>query len=139
MIRKIKKGKVKIVPIELPQGVKMLDVLREKAIALADEITKLEEYVEFLECEKALKEDEVAQQLLMDFQQKQQEFVTKQMSGEFDQDLMNELSEIQSKLSARESVVNFIEAYNRLLTTLAEVLDLISERINVNIAEVYRR
>ncbi|WP_457550010.1 YlbF family regulator [Archaeoglobus sp.] len=117
----------------------MLDVLREKAIALADEITKLEEYVEFLECEKALKEDEVAQQLLMDFQQKQQEFVTKQMSGEFDQDLMNELSEIQSKLSARESVVNFIEAYNRLLTTLAEVLDLISERINVNIAEVYRR
>lgn len=117
----------------------MLEVLKEKAIALADEIAKLEEYVEFVECEKALKDDEVAQQLLVEFQQKQQEFVAKQMSGEFDQDLMEELTEIQSKLSARESVVNFIEAYNRLLTTLAEILDLIGERLNVNLAEVYRR
>jgi cell fate (sporulation/competence/biofilm development) regulator YlbF (YheA/YmcA/DUF963 family) len=117
----------------------MLDVLREKALALADEITKLEEYAEFVESEKKLKEDDIAQQLLAEFQQKQQEFITKQMSGEFDQDLMNELSEIQSKLSTRESVVNFIDAYNKLLTTLAEVLDLISERINVNLAEIYRR
>jgi len=117
----------------------MMGVLREKALALAEEITKLEEYSKFLECERALKEDEVAQRLLVDFQQKQQEFVAKQMSGEFDQDLMNEITEIQSKLSARESVVNFIDAYNRLLTTLAEVLDLIGERIKVNIAEVYRR
>ncbi len=139
MKKKIKKGKVKIYPFEVSQGVNMLDVLREKALALADEITKLDEYIEFLECEKKLKEDEVAQQLLMDFQQKQQEFVMKQMSGEFDQDLMNELTEIQSKLSARESVVKFIDAYNRLLTTLSEVLDLISERININLAEIYRR
>ncbi len=117
----------------------MLDTLREKALALADEITKLDEYAEFLKCERALKEDDVAQQLLMDFQQKQHEFVTKQMSGEFDQDLMNELTEIQSKLSARESVVNFIDAYNKLLATLSEVLDLIGERIRINIAEVYRR
>lgn len=117
----------------------MLEVLKEKAIALAEEIAKLEEYAEFVECEKALREDEVAQQLLVDFQQKQQEFIAKQMSGEFDQDLMNELSEIQSKLSARESVINFIEAYNKLLTTLAEVLDLIGERLNINLAEVYRR
>lgn len=138
-MKEIKRERLKYYLRESRKGVRMLDVLREKAIALADEITKLEEYVEFLECEKALKEDEVAQQLLMDFQQKQQEFVAKQMSGEFDQDLMNELSEIQSKLSARESVINFIEAYNKLLTTLAEVLDLISERINVNLAEVYRR
>lgn len=117
----------------------MSDALKEKAIALAEEIAKLEEYVEFVECEKALREDEVAQQLLVDFQQKQQELVAKQMSGEFDQDLMNELSEIQSKLSVRESVINFIEAYNKLLTTLAEVLDLIGERLNINLAEIYRR
>lgn len=117
----------------------MLESLKDKAIALADEIAKLDEYMEFVECERALRDDDVAQQLLVDFQQKQQEFVEKQMSGEFDQDLMNELTEIQSKLSARESVTNFIEAYNKLLTTLAEVLDLIGERLNINLAEVYRR
>jgi cell fate (sporulation/competence/biofilm development) regulator YlbF (YheA/YmcA/DUF963 family) len=117
----------------------MLDVLKEKALALADEIAKLDEYVEFVERERKLKEDEIAQQLLAEFQQKQQEFITKQMAGEFDQDLMNDLSEIQSKLSTRESVIGFIDAYNKLLTTLSEILDVIGERINVNLADVYRR
>lgn len=117
----------------------MIDVVKEKALELADAILQLEEYKEFVESERMLKEDETAQELLIEFQKKQQDFVTKQMSGEFDQDLLNELTEIQSKLNARESVVNFIEAYNRLLAVLGEIVDLISERINVDLSEVYRR
>ena len=117
----------------------VVDVVREKALALADAILELEEYKEFVKMEQKLKEDKVAQELLVEFQQKQQDFVTKQLSGEFDQELLNELTEIQSKLNARESVVNFLEAYNRLLAVLGEIVDLISERINLDLSEVYRR
>ncbi len=118
----------------------MLDeIVREKAIELAESIRQMEEYREFLEMERKLREDNVAQELLVEFQQKQQDFVTKQLSGEFDQDLLNELTELQSKLNARESVVRFIESYNRLLAVIGEIVDLISEKIELDIGEVYRR
>jgi len=127
----------------------MLDEgIKAKAIELAESIKSLGEYQEFLENEKLLKEDEVAQEMLVDevaqellveFQQKQHDFVTKQLSGEYDQDLLGELTELQSKLNARESVVRFIESYNRLLAVLGEIVDLISEKIELDIGEVYRR
>ena len=118
----------------------MLDEgIKAKAIELAESIRGLGEYQEFLENEKLLREDEVAQELLVEFQQKQQDFVTKQLSGEYDQDLLSELTELQSKLNARESVVRFIESYNRLLAVIGEVVDLISEKIELDIGEVYRR
>ncbi len=115
------------------------EVVRERALALAESIKELDEYKEFLEMERLLKEDEVAQEMLIEFQQKQQDFVTKQLSGEFDQDLLSELTELQSKLNARESVVRFIESYNRLLAVIGEIVDLISEKIELDIGEVYRR
>ena len=116
-----------------------LDVVREKALALADAILELEEYKEFIETEQKLREDKEAQQLLIEFQQKHQDFISKQLAGEFDQDLLNELAEIQSKLSAMESVTRFLDAYNRLLTILNEIIDLISHRINIDIGDIYRR
>ncbi len=115
------------------------EMVRERAIELADTIKQLDEYKEFVSTEKELKEDEVAQELLAEFQQKQQDFVTKQLSGEFDQELLGELTELQAKLNARESVVRFIESYNRLLAVLGEIVDLISEKIEVDLGEVYRR
>lgn len=118
----------------------MLDEsVKSKAIELAECIMELGEYKEFVEMEKLLKEDDVAQELLVEFQQKQQDFVTKQLSGEFDQDLLGELTELQSRLNARESVVRFIESYNRLLSVIGEIVDLISEKIELDIGEVYRK
>jgi cell fate (sporulation/competence/biofilm development) regulator YlbF (YheA/YmcA/DUF963 family) len=113
--------------------------VKSKAIELAEAIKELEEYREFVEMEKQLKADDVAQEMLVEFQQKQQDFVTKQLSGEFDQNLLGELTELQSKLNARESVVQFIESYNRLLAVVGEIVDLISEKIELDIGEVYRR
>uniref|UniRef100_A0A7C3MBF9 YlbF family regulator n=1 Tax=Archaeoglobus fulgidus TaxID=2234 RepID=A0A7C3MBF9_ARCFL len=118
----------------------MLDEgVRVKAIELAESIKSLGEYQEFLENEKLLKEDKIAQELLLEFQQKQQDFVTKQLSGEYDQDLLGELTDLQSRINARESVVRFIESYNRLLAVIGEIVDLISEKIELDIGEVYRR
>ncbi len=112
--------------------------VRNKALELAEAIMELEEHKEFVEMEKRLKDDEVAQKLLNEFKRKQQDFVAKQLSGEFDQELLNELTAMQYKLNAMESVVDFVEAYNRLLAVLSEVVDLISEKINVNLSDVYR-
>jgi len=117
----------------------VLEVVRTKAIELAEAIKQLDEYKEFLKNEELLKADEIAQQMIAEFQRKQQDFVTKQLSGEFDQDLLNELTALQSKLNARESVVRFIESYNRLLAIIGEIMDLISERIQLDLAEVYRK
>jgi len=118
----------------------MLDeCVKAKAIELAESIRNLEEYREFLENERLLREDEVAQELLVEFQQKQQDFVSKQISGEYDRELLGELTELQSKLNSRESVVRFIESYNRLLAVIGEIVDLISEKIELDIGEVYRR
>ncbi|MEM0202359.1 MAG: YlbF family regulator [Archaeoglobaceae archaeon] len=115
------------------------EVVREKALALAEAVRNLEEYREFLEMEKNLKADSEAQAMIMEFQKKQQDFVTKQMSGIFDNELLSELTDLQSKLNARESVVMFIESYNRLLSVIGEILDLISERLELDVGEVYRR
>ncbi|MEM0022385.1 MAG: YlbF family regulator [Archaeoglobaceae archaeon] len=115
------------------------EVVREKALALAEAVRNLEEYREFLEMEKNLKADSEAQAMIMEFQKKQQDFVTKQMSGIFDNELLSELTDLQSKLNARDSVVMFIESYNRLLSVIGEILDLISERLELDVGEVYRR
>lgn len=113
--------------------------VREKAEALAEALKSLQEYKDFIEMEKNLKADSEAQAMILEFQKKQQDFVTKQMSGVFDNDLLNELTDLQSKLNARESVVMFIESYNRLLSAIGEILDLISERLELDVGEVYRR
>ncbi len=113
--------------------------VRNKAIELAEAIMELDVHKEFVEMEKKLSEDENAQKLLEEFKKKQQDFVAKQLSGEFDQDLLNELTVMQYKLNAMESVVEFVDAYSRLLSVLSEVVDLISEKINVDLSEVYRR
>ncbi|MCC6028102.1 MAG: YlbF family regulator [Archaeoglobales archaeon] len=115
------------------------ETVKEKALEFAEALKCLEEYKEFLEMEKRLKADNEAQAMIMEFQKKQQDFVTKQMSGIFDNELLSELTDLQAKLNARESVVMFIESYNRLLSVLGEVLDLISERLELDLGEVYRR
>jgi cell fate (sporulation/competence/biofilm development) regulator YlbF (YheA/YmcA/DUF963 family) len=115
------------------------DSLREKVIALSDAISETEEYADFVQKEEILKADTETQELLMEFQQKQQDFISKQLSGEVDQELLNQLTELQTKLKAQESLTNFLDSYVKLLDLLGEVADLISDRIKVDFAEVYRQ
>lgn len=115
------------------------DDLKEKAIALSDAIMGTDVYADFLKKEEVLKGDSETQELLLEFQQKQQDFIAKQLSGEVDQDLLNQLTDLQSRLKARESLADFLESYTRLLDMLGEITDIISNRINVDIAEVFRQ
>ena len=114
------------------------DSVREKALALANAIQETEEYKEFLEKEENLKKDEVAQDLLAQFHEKQRDFVAKQLSGEVDQELLSELTEIQAQLNQRESVIDFLDSYNRLTDLLGEIGDIISKELNFDFGEAYR-
>ncbi len=144
MIRLIKNEKIKIVgtkeatKIEVGEKEMVSEVVREKALALANAILETEEYRDFVAKENVLKNDDEAQKLLLEFQEKQQEFIGKQLSGEVDQELLGQLTEIQSRLNSRESVVEFIQSYNKLLDMLGEVGDIISETIDLDFGEVYR-
>jgi len=112
--------------------------LREKVLALSDAIQETEEYTDFLKKEEILKADTETQELLMEFQQKQQDFISKQLSGEVDQELLTQLTDIQAKLKSQENLVNFLDSYTKLLNLLGEVADLISDRLNVDFADVFR-
>jgi len=114
------------------------DSVREKALALANTIQETDVYKDFLEKEENLKMDEVAQDLLAQFQEKQRDFMAKQLSGEVDQELVSELTEIQAQLNQRESVVDFLDSYNRLIDMLGEVGDIISKELNFDFGEAYR-
>ncbi|HID42903.1 MAG TPA: YlbF family regulator [Archaeoglobaceae archaeon] len=115
------------------------DSIREKALALASEIMDAEEYRDMRAKEEILKGDSEAQSLLADFQQKQQDFITKRMRGEVDQELIGEITKIQSELEKRESVVNFIDSYGKFINFLGEVGDVISRELNFDFGEVYRK
>ncbi|WP_457590847.1 YlbF family regulator [Geoglobus sp.] len=116
----------------------MNDVIKQKAIDLAKSIAESEEYLEFVSTEEVLKQDELAQSLLIEFQEKQQEFVSKQLMGEMDEALLDSLTNLQNRLNELDSVKNFMEAYTKLVNLLGEVGDLISQELDFDFGEVYR-
>ena len=116
----------------------MNDTIRERAISLAEAIAESEEYINFLNKEDALKKDEKAQSLLAEFQEKQQEFVSKRLMGEVDEELLESLTNLQTRLNELESVKEFMDAYTKLVNLLGEVGDLISKQIEFDFGEAYR-
>ena len=114
------------------------DSLKEKALDLANEIMKSEAYVEMKAKEEIFANDTEAQALVEDFKQKQQEFMQKRMTGEVDQELMNELTRIQNELNEMESLKNFANSYNEFARTLGEVVDVIGREIKFDFREIYR-
>lgn len=115
------------------------DTIKDKALDLASEIKETEEYKDMKEKEEVFKGDSEAQELLSEFQQKQQDFVSKRESGEVDQELVNELTDIQEKLKEKDSMVNLGDSYSQFINVLSEVMEAISNEINFDLGEVYRR
>ncbi len=116
----------------------MNDFIRGKAEDLARAILESEEYRNFVECESALKQDKVAQSLLVEFQERQQEYMSKQLTGQIDEGLIENLTSIQAKLNELESVRNYIDAYTKFVNLLGEIGDYISQEIDFDFGEAYR-
>lgn len=115
------------------------EIAIKKAVELANCIRELEEYKDFVKSEENLERDEIAQKMLAEFRKIHQDFLMMQMSGEFDSKLLSDLTELQTKLNSRESVVRFVESYNKLINIIEEILDVISENINIDLSEVYKQ
>ncbi len=115
------------------------DSIKEKAVNLASEIKETDEYKEMKEKEETFKQDSEAQELLSEFQNKQQDFISKRDSGEVDQELVNELTDIQEKLKEKDSMVNLGDSYSKFMEVLGEVVETISNEINFDIGELYRK
>ena len=116
----------------------MNDTIKERAISLAKAIAESEEYINFLDKEDALKKDEKAQSLLAEFQEKQQEFISKRLMGEVDEELLSSLTELQARLNELNSVKEFMDAYTKFVDLLGKVGDLISEQLEFDFGEVQR-
>ncbi len=116
----------------------MNDGVREKVLELAKSIVESEEYRNFVSTEEVLRGDEIAQNLLVEFQEKQQQFISRQLTGEVDEALLDSLTDLQGRLNELESVRNFMDAYSKLVNLLGEVGDLLSQEIDFDFGEVYR-
>lgn len=115
------------------------DTIKEKAINLASEIKETEEYKDMKQKEGTFKEDSEAQELLSEFQQKQQDLISKKESGEVDQEMVDELTNIQEKLKEKDSMVSLGDSYSKFMEMLGEVVETINNEIDFDIGELYRK
>jgi cell fate (sporulation/competence/biofilm development) regulator YlbF (YheA/YmcA/DUF963 family) len=106
------------------------DAVEEKLQTFIDAIADSETYQRFIEANKQLESDPEAMELLDEYQQKQ-----RQMQQDFDQELMAELQEIQTELSANETIQQHRDAQSALVELLQETDDVISEPIGMEFAQ----
>lgn len=88
-------------------------------------IMESEQYQQFVDSQRQLKTDETAQELLREFQAKQQQL---QRSG-FDQETMGELREIKADMEDNETISDLRQAETELLTLLEKTNEIVSEKI----------
>lgn len=93
-------------------------------------IVDSEPYQRFLESQRQLKSDEQAQQLLREYQTKQQQL---QRSG-FDQETMSELRELKADMDDNETLTELRETEDELVSLLEQTNDIISEKIGQEFA-----
>lgn len=87
-------------------------------------------YQQFIERQRQLQSDEKAQQLLQEYQMKQQQL---QRDG-FDDDTMSELREIKAGIDDNETIAELRRAEDELISLLEETNDIISEKIGQEFA-----
>ncbi len=115
------------------------DTIKEKAVNLSSEIKETEAYKEMKDKEEKFKEDSEAQELLSEFQAKQQDLISKKESGEVDQEMVDELTSIQEKLKEKDSMVSLGDSYSKFMEVLGEVIETINNEIDFDIGELYRQ
>jgi cell fate (sporulation/competence/biofilm development) regulator YlbF (YheA/YmcA/DUF963 family) len=98
-----------------------------------DTISDSEPYQQFVESQRQLKSDDEAQELLEEFQQKQQ-----QVQREFDQETMQELRDLKQEMETNETLQEVRQAETAVLELLKETNEIISEQIGQSFARTSR-
>jgi cell fate (sporulation/competence/biofilm development) regulator YlbF (YheA/YmcA/DUF963 family) len=103
----------------------------DKAKELAELITNSEELNEIREAEKAMFNDEAANNLVQEFQQKQIKVNNAQMSGEeVGDELYEEIEAFQEKMAENPFIARYLSAQEKFNQTLASVNFIISKAIS---------
>lgn len=96
--------------------------LTKKAQELADAIKATDEYKDLKGAESRLQLDPTAQDLVNDFQQKQQSLMEAQQSGqELDQQTIMELQGLQGRMQQNETIKNLMNAQQRFDVLMKDV------------------
>lgn len=102
----------------------------EQLHAFIDTISDSEPYRQFVESQRRLKNDDEAQELLEQFQQKQ-----RQMQQNFDQETMQDLRDLKQDMENNETLQEARQAETALLELLEETNEIISEKIGQPFAQ----
>ncbi|MFA9427837.1 halo-CC-star protein HcsL [Natronorubrum sp. A-ect3] len=94
-------------------------------------ITESKPYQQFVDSQQELKADDEAQELLREFQTKQQQL---QRDG-FDQETMGELRELKTEMEDNETISDVRAAEAELVALLEQTNDIISEKIGQEFAQ----
>ena len=94
-------------------------------------ITESKPYQQFVDSQQELKADDEAQELLREFQTKQQQL---QRDG-FDQDTMGELRDLKAEMEDNETLSDVRAAEAELVALLEQTNDIISEKIGQEFAQ----
>jgi|GEM_PF-3179897 len=99
----------------------------EKAKAFAHALANSQEFRDYYDSQVRLKKDGEARAILEKFQSKQQEFQEVMMTGHGKSDtLLEEIVELQKKLQANDTIVNWIQAEQVAIRLIREANDVIS-------------
>jgi cell fate (sporulation/competence/biofilm development) regulator YlbF (YheA/YmcA/DUF963 family) len=104
----------------------------EEAHNLARAIKDSNEFKEFDTLRKEVEKDEQLSSMLKDFQTKQLQIQTKQMSGEgVDQELMGQLQSMYAMLAAKPQAAQYLQAQMRFSIMMKDVSEILADAMNL--------
>lgn len=107
--------------------------INEKANELAEVIKQTKEYEELINAKSRLKLDPTAQDLVNQFQEKQEKLQTAQQTGqEVDQETMQTLQTLQGQMQENETIKNLMDAQQKFDEVMQQVNETVTQALSEN-------
>ena len=112
------------------------DSIAEKARSFAQVLASSREFQEFHSTQEKLNQDEEAQSLLKQFQQKQREFQEARMrGGGFSGEAVSEVERLQLKLQSNPTIMEWASAQQDAIGLIQETNQVISEAAGLDFGQ----
>ncbi len=105
--------------------------ISEKANELAEEIKQTQEYENLKSAEAKLKLDPAAQDLISEFQEKQEKMQNAQQTGEqVDQNVIETLQNLQGQMQENETIKNLMDAQQQFDEVMKQVNETVTQALS---------
>lgn len=105
--------------------------INQKANELAEEIKQTQEYETLMSAKAKLQLDPTAQELVNEFQEKQEKLQTAQQSGEqVDQEIVQSLQTLQGQMQENETIKNLMDAQQKFDEVMQQVNDAVTQALS---------